>query len=384
MSTTTGLSLDAPPAAAADTMPIKRRKTRAAPAAPVARALPMAAADDAAAMADDPAIVVRTMADLARDFPHVRMDSTCEHATTKLVAAVEMLAPLLQQEANKRKRDAAGDLRSIATAAAAAAAGDLSPHKKDLDQVQSRSVHFSASQAEPLEFILMQRARAALPIPDRRFEDVLHTHKDASSILRRPTSGRALPLFTAAHETNLLRFQAGTFDLPCGRRTFPPCWFGIHCVGRSPREIPGLTQPITLMRAMTPEEYYALVSTNAQPVGQMPCVLCGRFTLTQAVLIQRHGLRPALASQLQVAEPDSVLQLWSNLDNEPGGYFRRYVFHALSGEIAIEPIANYHPSLLRAAFDPKLQTWRIDQEIMVWKPARLLPRDIVGETVQDF
>lgn len=376
----TGLSLDATPAeqqaASSSSVPIKRRKARPSPAAPEVRPLPQQ--QPAATMMEDEPVHVRTMADLARDFPHIRMDSQCEQAATKLAAANEMLAP----GGGKRAHDPL-DPRTIAAAAAAAAA-DLSSHKKDLDQVQSRSIHFSASQSDPLEFTLMQRARDKLVMPERRIADVLHTHKDASAILR-SSATPLLPLYTAPHETNLLRFHAGTFNLPgYGERTFPPCCYGIHCKGRSPNEIPGLTEPITLTRAMSPEELIALLQHNTQPVGLMPCVLCGRFYLVHAVLLQRHGLRPALQQSLLLQEPDSVLQLWRNLDNEPGGYFRRYVFHALPDEVVIDPIANYHPSLLHATYNPKLLAWTIHQDQMIWRPAALLPRDVVGESVQGF
>lgn len=365
----------------------KRRKTKHVSTGEPPRALPSipegAADPSAATSASAPAYL--PMAAFMRDFPHTSLDSTCELAMAKLDTAKVTITPKSAAggPGNKRNMQQRGDLAIMADIRAQNVAV-LSEHKKDLNVVQTRQLHYDASQAVPLEQELLQKANDVLRAPEfaTGANGALLSHQEASTMLR--CKRALLPVFSAVHETTLLRISAGRWTLPnLGARDFPPCCYGIHCVGsKGPWEIPGLTEPIVLTRGMTPLEYRALLEHNTQPTGQQPCVLCHRKHLTHAVSLLRLGVRPGHGQTL--AQPDAVYQMWRNKEDEPGGYFRRYVFHPNPHEVVIDPLANYHPSLLAAGRDPVTGAWSIGQEQMVWRPAPLLPRNVVGESVSSF
>jgi hypothetical protein len=268
----------------------------------------------------------------------------------------------------------------------------LSEYKKDLSKVQCRRLQYDQSQHEPVEMELLRDARALLVVPQYTHGEHMRSHKEASEMLRRKFL--RLPLYTAAHETQLMAQHSGTWTIAgFGERTFPPCCYGTKCVGYTDNLIHGLDTRIIFMRAMSPAEWESLVLHGTQPVGTSPCVLDGRLHTTRYVAKERMGMRPghsihrggggAAAAAAAAAEPEVVFQLWRNLVGVPGGYWPQYMFFPAENEILIEPIVAFHRSALRAERQPS-GMWSVLQDSMVWKPPALLERSSVGESAQDF
>lgn len=320
------------------------------------------------------------MKDIGASFTHLSMDAKCELAINKLDVSKVVLSKTL---ASRLKRRAVSDPDSANDHVAQEILATLSESKKDLDKVQLRRLQYDQSQHVPAEVQLLIDARAMLRAPQYTHGEHMHSHVEASEMLRRKFL--ALPTYTARHETALMGRQAGTWELVgVGPRTYPPCVYGTQCVGHSsPAIINGLTERVIFMRAMSEEEWDTLVRTGAQPIGTHPCVLCHRLHTTRYAAKARMGLRPGHAMADGAAAAEVVFQLWRNLVSVEGGYWTQYVFYPAENEILIEPIVAFHRSALTAHRMPN-GMWRIDQQVMVWRAPELLERVTVGERAQDF
>jgi hypothetical protein len=298
------------------------------------------------------------MGALMREFPHIGMDTTCEHALAKLASSSR---PSLAAAAASSDTDGA--------AAAAAAAKPPAPER----------LHFEASQQVPVALTVLLRDRQRLVAPTFMIQNTVEGRVNGAELLR---AGQvSLPLYTAQHESVLL-VQAGTFR--AGGRTvrFPPCCRGRNCVGTTQR-IRGLpVGGIVLMRAMSAAELQAMLHRGEDPPGDAPCVLCHRHTLASYV----HNRR-LLAT---TTADEGVFQLWHNSYDEAGGYHRDYMLLPAANEVLVSPLAESTYWGLEARPVPDVfhlgtsQTfWSIDQSAMVWSPRQpLLPH--TGEALSHF
>jgi hypothetical protein len=121
------------------------------------------------------------------------------------------------------------------------------------------------------------------------------------------------------------------------------------------------------------EEYATLQRTGRAPVVSRSCVLCYRFHAQDYILT----LRPNLKRIGGVHE--GVVQVYRNLCDEPGGYFREALLHPDPNRFDgfIDPIAIFCRSTLRAQLSLREgQRWRIDQSAIVYPlapPSLLAP-----------
>ena len=341
------------------------------------RSADSADAPAAAAGADLAPFRIESMKTFASQFPHLNMSSQCELAIAKLDVAKVALSKTL---ANRLRRKAAESPSSVDNHADQETLATLSEYKKDLSKVQSRRLHYDQSQHIPAEVELLHAARAQLAVPQFTHGEHMLAHTEASEMLRRKYF--RLPVYTAAHETQLMAQHAGTWTIEgFGERTFPPCCFGKECIGfKEVGLIPGLTERVVFMRAMSPEEWQNLALRGVQPVGTSPCILDGRLRTVRYVAKERLALRPG--HTMQRDGPEAVFQLWRNLVGSEGGYWPRYIFVPAENEILIEPIVAFTRSTLHATRLPN-GMWSVSQDTMVWKPPALMERTL-GESAQDF
>ncbi len=253
---------------------------------------------------------------------------------------------------------------ALAASASAAGAGPSLAVSLPLPQL----THFEASQMVPLQWQLLEASRDRVRelTPQFRIDGTTNPppQPDIWKALR--MEFLELPVYGAAHESNLLR-QSGTFTFQ-GRwvRHFPPCKFGRRCVGfEGEGHVPGLTQPITLMRAMSPTQWDELWRTDKQPAGNAPCVLCHRSILAAHV----HNRR-LVASGAFVEADLGVAQIWRNKVDEPDGYNGDNVIRARPGECIVAPLCTPNYWGLKAVHKDGVM-WVIDQSAMVWRPPTL-------------
>lgn len=312
---------------------------------------------------------VCSLPELLKKYPHTAIDSACKHATAKLVSSVPPKP------------------------AKAKAATASRPDHVELDECRSTvlrdEMHFDASQRVPgLERLLQLRSRLVTGTVRVEGDVRIPTHKEAIHHLRHRVI--SLPLYTAKHESQLL-MQAGTFTFGKETYQFPPCMFGRQCVaarmrtdyrGRTQSDINGLTEPIVLMRAMSPDQWDAFVKTKIPPPGQSPCVLCHRENLAEYV----HYVRLTMTSGSALAhvsseEPNEVAQLWYNNFDCPGGYYKQHMLVPREREVVVAPIVEQGYWSLKAYKSGIM--WRIQQEALLWKPPRAIEPK-VGEKLENF
>lgn len=315
--------------------------------------------------------IVCSLPELLKRYPHTAIDSACKHATAKLVSSV----PPKQAKAK------------------AATPASRADHIVELDECRSTllrdEMHFDASQRVPgLERLLQLRSRLVAGTVRVEGDVRIPTQKEAIHHLRHRVL--SLPLYTAKHESQLL-MQAGTFSFGKETYTFPPCMFGRQCVasrmrtdyrGRTQSDIQGLTEPIVLMRAMSPDQWDHFVKTKIPPPGQSPCVLCHRENLAEYV----HYVRLTMTSGSALAhvsseEPNEVAQLWYNNFDCPGGYFKQHMLVPREREVVVAPIVEQGYWSLKAYRSGIM--WRIQQEALLWKPPRVMEPKI-GEKLENF
>lgn len=239
--------------------------------------------------------------------------------------------------------------------------------------------------APGVEELLRRRARLVQPRFRVEGQVALPSTHDACHQMR--MRALSVPIQGAAHESRQL-IQAGTFGDGEHRRTLPPCMFGAACVA-STYPIEGLTEPIVLMRTMSPTQLARLLATNEQPPGRAPCVLCHRNAVEEYVYyVRAMAMQPPAHATLQLehAHPDEVLQLWCNKVDCDDGYVSRYVLRPLGGgtkEIVVEPMCCVTGHGIRAHEHRAGEPWRLDQSRLVWRPPEPLEPHI-GERVSDF
>lgn len=190
-----------------------------------------------------------------------------------------------------------------------------------------------------------------------------------------------VPVYGAAHESALL-MQAGRFQFGAALRDLPPCLFGRTCVATRMDAgrplIPQLTEPITLMRAMTPAQLDELVLEGRAPRGRAPCVLCHRFVVSAYVHFMRT-MRPGVVPEGEARR--EVAQLWCNRVDCADGYRRQAILLPRDDEVVMNALVEPTLRFLRAHRHGT--QWRVHQEALVWRPPEI-PAPLVGESKADF
>jgi hypothetical protein len=211
------------------------------------------------------------------------------------------------------------------------------------------------------------------------------SHSDLMSHLR----GRrvVLPVFTAEFESQLLA-EAGTHSvsMKSGHTvefSFPPCCRGADCVGMTSR-LPGFCEAVpgvVLMAMMTPEEFQVFMETSVPPRVSRSCILCHRAHVSSFIL----SLRPNY-NRVNGVSSGFTCQLYRNLCDEPGGYYKVYTLHPnpTRYEGIFDAIVSFTRRQLFAFRDASQGgRWVIDQSSMVYLDPPLLHPN-TGESLQDF
>ncbi len=215
-----------------------------------------------------------------------------------------------------------------------------------------------------------------------------------------------LPILTAQHEQQLL-YEAGTYRLSDGRSiTFPVCFMGRDCIANQYPKVAftGQTRAFMMTAAMTPDEYTQLLQFNVKPKTIRPCVLCHRDSLIQYVLhLKSLGLASEITDPREIqsrfrwhteqpgAEP--VYQLWRNLVDTPGGYYKSVVREPQNGESLplLDPLARistYHMICCTNTLEYQPPRLYLNQHALMWRSTQqLLPTPVLppqGEMYKDF
>jgi hypothetical protein len=298
--------------------------------------------------------VIEDIAELWRSFPGVRnsLPPAAVGLTNSSGVVTTAAAAVVARRPGARGASAAG------TAAAAAAAANAHPrhplHREEPDTNPYLVEEFQwlLNQLDVPEFVVLPTG----PTGPR-----LNDQTQLSLALRATREDRrlVLPVLTAQHESELLA-EAGIFPSrtkPGLRIDYPPCRRGDQCVGKT-QDIEGLpTGGVVLTCLLFEEEYATLQRTGRAPVVSRSCVLCYRFHAQDYILT----LRPNLKRIGGVHE--GVLQIYRNLCDEPGGYFREAMLHPDPQRFDgfIDPIAIFCRSTLRAQLSLREgQRWRIE------------------------
>lgn len=192
-----------------------------------------------------------------------------------------------------------------------------------------------------------------------------------------------LPIFTVEDENFLLQ-EAGDFVLPGGQFVrFPPCKKDRLCAARVYR-IPGAPpDPPPLTQVMFAHEKAALLAEGTPPLQRRLCILCSRLHTYELVLALRFNADAVRLSS------DLLVQIYRNLCGKEQGYDATLCLlpQASVWEGFLDPIAIFKPTLLRWEFDEATRRWRINQDLMVFRPAAdaaaaAQPRPF--DTPQDF
>jgi hypothetical protein len=346
--------------------------------------------------------------DLLRQFSHIATDSACRARMLAFSSAVTELSTTKKVEA--AKKECGGSEEDQFQAAAAAAASAAASTASSMDDADNQSLL-----REQLTFMgvpchaeferLRERIVRMTPRHRIRGQTSMPVYQDAVHLLR--NRGVKSDEFSADHESALLR-QSGTVTLTArdGRKLtvhLPPCMFGTQCfayraamhvdhTGRQQSLIRGLTEPIILMRAMTPEQLRAFLQHNELPAGEMPCVLCYRESICEYIHYTRlmtsfpstaAAAHPALHLHSSVSPTHELCQLWHNKVDCKGGYFRHYILEPRANEVVCAPVAEATFSALFAIRETGTNTWVINQSSMVWQP---LPDPVprLAESVHSF
>jgi len=168
-------------------------------------------------------------------------------------------------------------------------------------------------------------------------------------------------------------------------RIYPPCSHAATktCVWQTfaSRLLPGHTQSGAVgTMTFTVEEYRQFKETGRPPPMSRPCVLCSRRDLQNFLLIVHSD------SDKITVDPTCCYQLFRNLMDVSGGYFREYCLVPVSDRYCgfMDPVAVFRFSLLKCDASASNHRLRIDQTPMVW---RGIPREVkphLGESVADF
>lgn len=193
----------------------------------------------------------------------------------------------------------------------------------------------------------------------------------------------SLPLLRVEDENFLLQ-ESGDFVMPDGHLVrFPPCRRLDRCAARV-WNIPGAPdhRPI-LTQLMYEAEVKALLNEGTPPLESRCCILCCRMLTYELIMSLRcHSESVRLSETI-------MIQLYRNIAGRVGGYRNEDCVLPQTGvwEGFLDPIAIFKPLLLQWEFDPTVQRWRINQDLMVFRPmcdgaGANVPRPF--ETPQDF
>jgi len=111
-----------------------------------------------------------------------------------------------------------------------------------------------------------------------------------------------------------------------------------------------------------------------------PCVACCRRDL-QNFLLTVHS-----ESDKITVDPTCCYQLYRNLMDTPGGYFREYCLVPASDRYCgfIDPVAVFRFSLLRCDASARNHRIRLDQSMMIWRGISREVKPHLGESVTHF
>ncbi len=326
---------------------------------------------------DDFSFSLTPMTHLASTVGHLSMNAPCS-------SALAAIAPF------------PGPVSAAATAKRASAAHTAAASLGDVDAPALQRLHVEASQTNPLllQLYLEKRKRIAAPVffmannPAQQMDQKFVCQQLRQGFLDIPT-------LLADYESRLL-VQSGPMPLPDGSfLQLPHCMFGNECFGTLEwTNIRGLTEAITLMQAMLPADFQALVQQRKQPSYKWPCVLCHRKMPTEAVQYFRHldevdksRPPPVLQRSSRVfvtrENPDEIHQLWRNLENVQGGYFSERIFKANPSEGIFAPLVENNVAALVARKQTGTGRWVIDQSALVWKPP-VIAQPRLGESMANF
>ncbi len=285
---------------------------------------------------------------------------------------------------------------------------DLLAYSIPTDDVQT--THLQSAAATPWEDVLLKEKFQQLAIPNfyntsnALDEDI--TQEKLQRMLRR--GQLQLPYLTAQHESELLA-EAGTFRHRNGRTyDFPPCKRGKECVCMQ-FLLPNQARPFVLTAMMYPDEYKQFLARNTKPAVTRPCVLCLRYTLVDWVVYTR-SLKLSASTQNQTdteqmepcgmtlptdsvkqstdteerSSPFDVYQLYYNLSDCEGGYYKEYLLQAEPSESIIQPICRLNLSFLRVQqASPGNARLVVNQNALIWSPPPSVTAR-VGESLQHF
>lgn len=244
--------------------------------------------------------------------------------------------------------------------------------------------HEKAADVDPWQNKLFLSKVATLPRVQYYFRNVQPTlsHDQLLTMLKQRQV--QLPLLTAEYEQSIMG-EAGLFE--GSLVTYPACVNGAQCVTNT-MNIPdpeGVGKFIGTA-LMYPEELQALKTTGTQPVSRRPCILCCRYHLADFVLTMRM-MKMSNESDARSAAVDAaadtpqIHQLYRNLVDRPGGYYKEYMLVAREEEAILDPIVMFSCSPLRLV---KYHGRRVvDQNTLVWRPPSTLNAN-VGEKVSNF
>ena len=208
-----------------------------------------------------------------------------------------------------------------------------------------------------------------------------------------------LVLLKSDFEQELLQ-ESGTFKCADGvTRTFPACSFGNKCVCTvlfdriQPLSEAVDKTPFVCTSMFYPDQYAEFWASGKLPQDTTPCILCCRKTLADAIIHTRlsnitkteeeAAKMPENSGTIFVKKGYAIYQMYRNLFNEPGGYFRDYALIMRPDEAIVDSIVLLNLSMLRMRADPSNKRRVVDQSFIMWKSVPVcVPR--VGERESVF
>lgn len=201
-----------------------------------------------------------------------------------------------------------------------------------------------------------------------------------AELTQRLLDGRlSLSVQTAEHESRLL-VESGTWRDPSdGReRTYPACMLGDNCIGnQSDFFLCNQTRRITWTAMMFEAEWRNFQSTSVYTGPPRMCVLDHRKQLPEIILLRRLlKMHPSRGDSMGCVDEPKLLQTYSNLVDQVGGYFRKYVILPEPGDPMIQPIVSLCASTLKVvpvsgSSASQRHQLRVDQSQLIFQSAPL-------------
>jgi hypothetical protein len=255
-----------------------------------------------------------------------------------------------------------------------------------------------AAKVNPWASELFVKKYNALPRADFYFRSVTTrlSHDELMQALRQRQV--ELPLLKAEYEMSIMA-EAGTFIINQSTgetRTYPSCAYGADCVtNQFAIEDPLGVGKFISMCLMYPEEMDALRKSGTRPVSIKPCILCCRKRTEDYILYMRAAVMSSESAQAAATAADAnaasykydidrrqVHQLYRNLMDCAGGYYREYMLIPHADECIVDPIARFTCSSLKLNRLPNGRRC-VDQTLMMWRPAPM-PDPHIAEKVSNF